>query len=186
MTERLAWDDFFILLATLYSSRGTCDRLRTACIVVKNNRIVGAGYNGSVSGIQSCDEVGHLMVEGHCLRTIHGENNAINNSVADLEGATAYVVATPCFDCVKNLLQNGIKRIVCVGSYANSKGKPEAEVLCELKGVELRQISDDPRYVIDLLAKALSRLREPGGIFQKLLSRGDWEGLLPEDESFVV
>lgn len=179
MTERLAWDDFFILLATLYSNRGTCDRLRTACILVKDNRIVGAGYNGSVSKMPSCDEQGHFMIDGHCKRTIHGENNALNNSVANLDGAAAYVVATPCFDCAKNLLQNGIKRIVYVGSYANSEGKEHIEELCKAKGVKLEQVSDDPRYVVDLLARALARLREPGGIFKNLLSRGDWEKLLP-------
>src|SRR3989344_3686767 len=104
-TERPNWDEFFIAVATIYSSRGSCDRLRTACILVKDKRIVGAGYNGSVSGLESCDEVGHLLVDNHCLRTLHGERNAVDNSVGNLEGTTAYVIATPCLDCIKVLLQ---------------------------------------------------------------------------------
>lgn len=166
--NRLSWDELYILIATIYSSRGSCDRLKTACVLVKNNRIVGAGYNGAVAGLSNCDEVGHLIIENHCLRTIHGEGNAVNNAVADLDGATAYVVATPCLDCVKNLLQNGIKRIVYIGSYVNAKGKNYITTICQKKNVSLEQWSSEPLNVLELLEKSLKRLQESGGIFSDL------------------
>lgn len=165
-SNRLSWDEFFIALATLYSSRGSCDRLRTACILVKNKRIVGAGYNGSVAGLESCDEAGHLMTNNHCRRTIHGERNAIHNSVSELDGATAYIVATPCLDCIKELLQNGIKRIVYVGSYSNAEDWPAGVALCDQKQVELIQWTANSYDVLLLFKRAVARLRGPGGLFQ--------------------
>lgn len=184
--DKLNWDEFFLLLATMYSARGSCDRLRTACVLVKNKRIVGAGYNGSVSGLESCDDAGHLIIDNHCMRTIHGERNAIDNSVGDLDGATAYVIATPCLDCVKVLLQRGIKRIVYVGSYENSKAKEHINDFCHKKEVSLEQISADPSYALGLMGKALRRLRGTGGLFRGVLDEKDWRKLLPGGENTLA
>ncbi len=167
-SKRLNWDEFFIVLATLYSSRGTCNRLRTACILVKNKKIVGAGYNGAVSGLDNCDVVGHLMIGNHCLRTQHGERNAIDNSIADLYGATAYVIGTPCLNCVKSLLQKGVTRIVYVGSYSNAEGQEYIQEMCLQKQVILEQWASDPIDVFDLLGQAFRRLKCKGGLFKDL------------------
>lgn len=168
--DKLSWDEYFTLIALMASSRGSCDRLRTACVIVKDNRIVATGYNGSVSGVSSCDEVGHLLINNHCKRTIHGERNAIDNAVAELSGATAYVVATPCPDCITAFLQNGIKRIVFVGHYDNAENEYQEYVngLCVLKDVKVEQIAPTPQEVLRILSKAIRRLRGPGGLFQKL------------------
>ena len=62
-------------MTLLMSVLATCDRLRTASSAEKDKRLRGFGYNGSVSGDGHCDDVGHLMVDGHCERTLHGEEN---------------------------------------------------------------------------------------------------------------
>lgn len=176
--EKLNWDEFFLLLATMYSARASCDRSRVACVLVKDKRMLGAGYNGSVSGLESCDEVGHLIVDNHCLRTIHAERNALDNSHGNLEGGTAYVTVTPCLDCVKALLQRGIKRIVYLGNYANSKAREHIKEFCDKKGVTLEQVSENPEYSLSLLAKALKRLRGPGGLFKDLHDEKHWRQFL--------
>ena len=135
-TERLDWDRFWFLLAMLYSTRGTCDRLRTACLVVKNNRLVGAGYNGSPAGTPHCDEVGHLMIKGHCERTLHGEENAIiNTERADLVGSSAYVIATPCIRCAKMLVNTGVKEVnvCCLASMLGMCFKISCETRREIE-----------------------------------------------------
>ena len=72
--QRLTFDELFDLLAIFYTCRGTCDRLRTATIIRdKENILIGAGYNGALSGDPHCDDIGHEMVENHCVRTNHGE-----------------------------------------------------------------------------------------------------------------
>ncbi|KKT39297.1 MAG: hypothetical protein UW28_C0037G0003 [Parcubacteria group bacterium GW2011_GWA2_44_13] len=164
--ERPSWDELFIATAVLGSSRGTCDRLRTSCVLVKNNRIIGSGYNGAVAGLKNCDDAGHLMIGDHCLRTLHGEDNAIANAVSSLDGATAYIIATPCLNCVKKLLQYGVKRIVYVGRYANISGIEYIPEICKEKEVSLEQWSADPKKIAAVFSKIFMRLNGSGGIFK--------------------
>ena len=164
--ERPNWDELFIAIAVLGSSRGTCDRLRTSCVLVKNNRIVGSGYNGAVAGLPNCDEAGHLMINDHCMRTLHGEDNAIANAVSSLDGATAYIIATPCLGCVKKMLQYGIKRIVYVGTYDSGPGSEFVAEICKGKLVKIEQWTNDPKKVAIIFQKLFTRLSGPGGIFK--------------------
>ena len=84
--NRPNWDEFWLTQALFYSARGTCDRLRTATVVVdKKNRLISAGYNGSTPGAPHCDDVGHLIIDGHCMRTLHAEENAILRAREDLD-----------------------------------------------------------------------------------------------------
>ena len=75
--NRLAWDEYFAAQALLISNRATCNRAKVGAVLVKDNKVIATGYNGSVSGTDHCLEDGCLMVEGHCVRTIHAEVNAI-------------------------------------------------------------------------------------------------------------
>src|SRR3989338_7278239 len=84
---RPSWDDYFMSLARIIASRGTCNRLYTGAVLVKDKRIISTGYNGSPPGLPHCDEVGHLLEDGHCVRTIHGEHNAILQA-ASVPGTT--------------------------------------------------------------------------------------------------
>lgn len=167
MSTRPDWDSFWFTQALMYSTRGTCDRLRTATVIVNNKRMVGAGYNGSVSGQPHCDDVGHLMIEGHCERTLHGEENAVLNSSnrVDLVGATAYIVGTPCLRCTKLLINTGITRINYLGEYSNSRGKEEIERMAVEAGVILQRWDLEPIYLID---QAIKRLEGPGGALANL------------------
>ncbi len=162
--ERPTWDEFWFTLALFYSTRGTCDRLRAACLLVdKNKRLIGAGYNGSLPGQPHCDEVGHLMVEGHCLRTLHAEVNAIMHSVGDLEGATAYILGTPCIDCVKKLLAKKVKTILFTRDYDNkARGGEYIFELARQQGAEIRRVDIDFTKV---LKKKFAILEGPGGAF---------------------
>ena len=165
-SNRPTWEEFWFTLALFYSTRGTCDRLKAACLLVdKNNRLIGAGYNGSLPGHPHCDEVGHLMVEGHCLRTLHAEVNAIVHSLGDLEGATAYVLGTPCIDCVKKLLAKKVKRIVFTRDYDNkARGGEHIFELAKLSGAEVRRTEID---FINLLSKNSGILKNPGGALRE-------------------
>lgn len=167
--ERPSWDELFIAIAVLGSSRGTCDRLRMSCVLVKNNRIVGSGYNGAVAGLENCDEVGHKMVDNHCIRTLHGEDNARANAISDLVGATAYTIGTPCVRCVKNLLQDGVSRFVYVGAYDNGPGSDFVTEICQKKNVSFEQWSSDANDIAAIFKKIFDRLQGSGGIFKDIV-----------------
>ena len=159
-SNRPTWDQFWFQVALIYSTRATCDRLRTATVIVKNNRLVGAGYNGSVPGGDHCDdvEVGHFLINNHCERTLHGEQNAIINSTREgLQGSTAYILGTPCLRCFKELIAAGVVEIKCLGTYENSLGKEFVFELAEQVGVKLVFFDYNPRGLIESAIKALGR-----------------------------
>lgn len=127
--KRPSWDEYFLEIAKLVGSRGTCDRGRNGAVIVKNKRIITTGYVGAPVGMSHCDEVGHLMsdvvnpdgtISKHCVRTLHAEQNAIIQAALhgiSTEGATLYVKFEPCFTCCKMLINAGIKRVVCQKKY---------------------------------------------------------------------
>lgn len=152
----------FLGSVALHSVLGTCDRLRTACGIVKRKRLCGVGYNGSVSGTAHCDDAGHKMISGHCKRTRHGEANAVSNTSEEhVRGGQAIIIATPCLDCVKTLAEEGVKEIDYIGSYENAEGKEYIEELACEKGIALRQHNID---LADLFQTLLDRLAQKGGL----------------------
>lgn len=118
--QRPTWDEYFLDIAFSVAERSTCDRAHVGAVLVRDRRILATGYNGSPAGLPHCDEVGHLMVDGHCVRTLHAEQNAIIQSAlhgVSSEGATAYVTHQPCLTCAKMLINAGIQRVVYAGNY---------------------------------------------------------------------
>ena len=77
MSSDRNWDDYFMRIAEVVASRATCDRKHVGAVIVRDRTILSTGYNGSIRGLPHCDEVGHLMEDGHCVATIHAEANAI-------------------------------------------------------------------------------------------------------------
>lgn len=113
--SRPSWSDYFMDLAKMIATRATCDRLHVGCVIVSNKNIVLAtGYNGSVVGASHCDDVGHLMIDNHCVRTVHAEANAISCAAKyghALDESIAYVTHEPCLTCFKLLVNSGIRKI---------------------------------------------------------------------------
>jgi dCMP deaminase len=102
-------------IATVVASRSTCDRKFVGSVIVRDRTILSTGYNGSIRGIPHCTEVGHMMEDGHCVATIHAESNAILQAAkngVNIDGATCYVTASPCWNCFKHIANAGLRRIV--------------------------------------------------------------------------
>lgn len=112
---RASWDEYFMSLASKAATRSTCDRKHVGAVVVRDKSILATGYNGSVRGLPHCDDVGHMMEGGHCVRTVHAEANAIVQAARNgsgIDGATIYVTASPCWPCFRLIANAGIKKIV--------------------------------------------------------------------------
>lgn len=117
---RKSWDEYYTGIAREVATRATCNRLKVGCVIVKDNKIVSTGYNGSIHGHPHCTEVGCLLKDERCIRTLHAEENAILHADRDeLKGATAYVTHQPCENCTKRLNQAGIVRVVFAEPYKN-------------------------------------------------------------------
>ena len=153
MDKRIPWDQYFMLQAVLLSMRSTCERLSVGAILVRDRRIIAGGYNGSVSGDVHCIDEGCYMVDGHCLRTIHAEMNAVLQCAkfgAATDGAEIYVTDFPCLQCTKMLLQAGIKKIYYLRNYHNDD---YAVRLMKLKKVTAEQVKIENKYLASLHAQ---------------------------------
>lgn len=134
---RPSWDEYFLQMADMIGSRGTCDRGRSGCVITLNKRILSTGYVGAPVGLPHCDEAGHEMhtvthedgtTSQHCIRTAHAEQNAINNAArigVAIEGATLYCKMTPCYKCAQSIINSGIVRVVAAKDYHASKRTKE-------------------------------------------------------------
>lgn len=124
--HRPTWDEYFLDIAFSVAERSTCDRAHVGAVLVRDKRILATGYNGSPAGLPHCDEVGHLMIDGHCVRTLHAEQNAIIQSAlhgVSSEAATAYVTHQPCLTCAKMLINAGVERVVYAGDYLDDNSR---------------------------------------------------------------
>lgn len=148
MTDRLSWDKYFMDIAKRVAERATCSRAKIGAVIVKEKNIVATGYNGSPAGHPHCTEVGCLIYvsrnpdgeeEENCFRTIHAEINAIAQAAKNgtsIDGADIYITASPCYHCLKTLLNTGIKAIYYEKPYKIEKIQP----LIEHSSMELIQI----------------------------------------------
>jgi dCMP deaminase len=133
---RPEWDIYFMKIAHVVALRSTCDRAFVGAVMVLDKRILTTGFNGSPAGLPHCDETGHLMVDGHCVRTIHAEANAIIQAAlhgVSTRGATCYVTHFPCIQCAKMLINAGVVRIVYDQEYRIDENTLEFLRLAEVE-----------------------------------------------------
>jgi len=117
-TDRIDWDEYFLSIAFLISSRSTCTRLRVGSVIVKDNRILSAGYNGFLPGAPHISRVR----DNHEMATIHSEINAITDCAkrgVSLNDAKIYITHFPCINCFKGIVSSGIKEIFYHNDYRN-------------------------------------------------------------------
>lgn len=145
--ERASWDDYFMAIARQVSSRSTCDRKHVGAVVVREKMILTTGYNGSIRGLAHCDDAGHLLENGHCIRTVHAEANAIVQAARNgvrLEGGSIYVTASPCFGCFKLIANAGLVRVVYGEFYRDER----VFAVADQAGIELVHLPT-PRDALD-------------------------------------
>ena len=126
-------------IARQVANRATCDRKHVGALLVRDRTILSSGYNGSIRGMPHCDEVGHLMENGHCVATVHAEANAILQAAKNgvrIDGATLYTTASPCWPCFKLVANAGCVRIVYGEFYRDPRiFEVAAQLKLELVGL---------------------------------------------------
>lgn len=119
---RISWEQYFMAQSHIVALRSTCTRLNVGAIIVRNNRIIASGYNGSVSDGAHCIDHGCYIIEGHCVRTVHAEANAILQCArfgVSTENTEIYVTHYPCLQCCKMIIQSGIRKLYYAEDYRN-------------------------------------------------------------------
>jgi dCMP deaminase len=134
--NRISWDEYFLSIAFLISSRSACHRLKVGSVIVRDNRILSAGYNGFLPGAPHISRIR----DNHEMATIHSEVNAITDCAkrgVPLEGSKIYITHYPCINCFKSIAASGIKEIIYHTDYKND----------EL----VKELSDENRIIIQKL-----------------------------------
>lgn len=122
--SRPSWDEYFMAMAFLISTRSVCERLQVGCVIVstgeQKNRVIAAGYNGFLPGTPHLSRVR----DGHEQATVHAEQNAIADAARrgiSVEGCIAYITHYPCIGCAKVLAAAGIRTIKFYRDYRNDE-----------------------------------------------------------------
>lgn len=116
----------YMEMAESVSHLSSAKRLQVGAVVVKDNRVISFGYNGTPAGWDNNCE---LVNEDGSLTTkkevIHAEMNAIAKlarSTESGEGATMFVTHAPCIECAKLIYQSGINRVFYKNKYRSRDG----------------------------------------------------------------
>lgn len=167
--ERISWNQYFMAQSHLLALRSTCERLMVGATIVRDKRIIAGGYNGSVTGGVHCIDDGCYLIEGHCVRTVHAEANALLQCAkfgAAAEGSDMYVTHFPCLQCTKQIIQSGIRNVFYATDYRNHEYAVElfAEAGVETIKVELDYLIFDDQYVekSNFVNKLIEELKDFG------------------------
>jgi len=159
MFKRPCWDEYFIKIAELTSKRSNCIKRQVGCIIVKDNRILSLGYNGTPQNTLNCFNGGCLRcnnekIPGNNLdlcMCIHAEENALLYvSKNELENTTLYVTLSPCIGCVKKILQCKIKKVVYINEYSQELDRISNDILLK-HNVELYKYNNDENIFLQIL-----------------------------------
>jgi dCMP deaminase len=119
---RLSKDEYFMAIARAVAERATCCRRKVGAVLVVDGHVISTGYNGAPTGMPHCIDVGCEIVNGHCIRCIHAEANALLQAgligIAT-RGATLYTTASPCRNCMGLVINAGIARVVYADLYTD-------------------------------------------------------------------
>lgn len=146
---RPSWDEYFMSIARVVSSRSNCVKRKVAAVVVRDKRIISTGYNGTPRGTRNCNEGGcprcnDLAPGGtnlaDCLCS-HGEENAITQAAyhgVSLRECSIYTTFSPCLQCTKLIINAGLGEVIYNSHYP--LGDTSLSLLAEA-GIHVRQFS---------------------------------------------
>ncbi|MDR2760786.1 MAG: hypothetical protein LBB09_02980 [Rickettsiales bacterium] len=141
----LSWDQYFMNIAKEVAKKSKDPSTKVGCVMVdKSNRPISFGYNGFIMG---CDE--SLMTHERPFKdmlTIHAEMNALIFAKRDVEGCKMYVTHASCDNCLKHMLQAGIREIIyekfdTAGNFMNENRKFVIGRLIKSTGVIYKNIN---------------------------------------------
>ncbi len=134
--------NFYPEIAKVIATRSKCVSLKVGCILVKDDKIISTGFNGTPKGfINCCDKFPKGRHKDHHdwsqKYEIHAEMNALLRCDTDTTNAVAYITHSPCANCAKHLIAAGVKTIHASERYPKATAEDiiNLEVFCDKMGV---------------------------------------------------
>lgn len=118
--KRPTWDEYFINIAEQIAVRSKDPSTKTGCVIVdEKHRPISFGYNGFAGACSDSKMSTERPIKYHLI--IHAEMNAILFSHRNLENCILYTLYAPCDNCLKHIIQAGIKKIIYKNTVVESK-----------------------------------------------------------------
>jgi len=147
---RPGWDEYFMNIAKMVALRSNCLKRKVAALIVKDQRIISTGYNGTPRGVKNCNEGGcprcnSFAKSGANLEDCycsHAEENAITQAAyhgVTIKEGSLYTTFSPCLLCTKMIINSGIAEVVYNNEYP--LGETPLKLLKEA-GIKVRQIQN--------------------------------------------
>ena len=143
------YSKMFMDFAIITANQSNCVKYKVGAVIVKDNRIIIQGYNGTISGFINCnDKFGDCCINNKKDRIehniwsqafeVHAEMNIISYAAKkgiSLENTIMYCTFSPCNNCLKHLIQAGIKKVIYKNEYIDNANLDDREQL--IKYIEL-------------------------------------------------
>lgn len=133
------WDNYFIEIAKVVSSRSTCLRRKYGAVIVKDHVIISTGYNGAPRGIENCIDLNKCIRQEQNIpsgeryelcEAVHAEQNAVINAPPErMKGAVIYIAGfeedkgfasgKPCKLCERMIRNSQIAEVVYLKNDGN-------------------------------------------------------------------
>ena len=112
--------EYYLKIAKTIAEAGTCNRAQVGAVIVKNDAICSTWYNWAARWLPSCNSVWHHLVDWHCVRTLHSEENAIIQAArlgVSTYWATIYCTHHPCQMCIQRIINAWITTVIYEKEY---------------------------------------------------------------------
>jgi dCMP deaminase len=146
-------DEYYMTIAIAVRKKANCLGRRVGAVIVRENRIIATGYNGTPEGMTNC-------LNGGCVRCkdkksfapgvgydvcicVHAEQNALITAARfgnAIEGSTVYSTMRPCFDCTKALLQAKVEGVAYLHDWTPKEDPLREQYLLLQDKLIVRQV----------------------------------------------
>lgn len=153
----LDYETYFMLMALLVKERSKDPKTQVGAVIVKNNRLLSTGYNGTTKGLSDDEmpwnslgeENGDLFQIKNSF-VIHAEANALDLVRQDLTGASIYVTLFPCHECAKRICNAGISDVYYLEDYKHEDLMALSKKILTLGGVKIHKITPISKLMVGL------------------------------------
>jgi dCMP deaminase len=163
MQNPLTWEEYFMTLALVASLKSKDKSTQVGAVIVDNKKrkVVSSGYNGFPRYVDD-NKMPQNPPEKYKY-VVHAELNAILHAESNLDDCTLYVTVFPCSECMKAVIQSGMKKVVYLNELIGENWQEYIEAtltLADLAGIEVRKFEGDHEIIDYLMSKVNWRGKE--------------------------
>jgi dCMP deaminase len=160
MNKPLSWEEYFMTLALVASLKSKDQSTQVGAVIIDNNtkKMISSGYNGFPRYVDD-SQIPQTRPEKY-FYVVHAELNAILHAERQLHDCSLYVTSFPCSECMKAVIQTGIKTIVYLNDLHGGDWEESRKAtlkLAELAKVDVRQFTPDNEIISFLMSRVNTR-----------------------------